>query len=127
MKRLIGLALLFVTAFSPLVAEKIAVKDLSPRYKKWLTEDVVYIISEKEKETFLQLSNDRERDILIKAFWSQRDPNPNTPVNEFQVEHYKRIAYVNNWFGKEGPEPDGGRTREEYILFWVSPIILNGF
>lgn len=103
MKRLIGISLLIMVSCSFLAAAKLKIKDLPPRYKKWISEDVVYIISEREKDSFLQLANDRERDIFIKAFWNQRDPNPNTPENEFKAEHYKRIAYANNWFGKEGP------------------------
>jgi GWxTD domain-containing protein len=80
-------------------------KDLDPRYRKWLEEDVVYIISPKEKDVFLQLDNDRQRDIFIEAFWNQRDPNPTTPENEFKVEHYRRIQYANQNFGKDSPGP----------------------
>lgn len=87
------------------INEKELLKKLSPQYRKWLQEDVVYIISAKEKEVFLQLETDLEREALIKAFWRQRDPNPNTPENEFQIEHYRRIKYANTWFGKESPAP----------------------
>ncbi len=80
-------------------------KDLSPHYRKWLEEEVVYIISQTEKEVFLQLETDREREIFINAFWKQRDPTPNTPENEFRNEHYRRIQYANNWFGKDAPGP----------------------
>jgi GWxTD domain-containing protein len=78
-------------------------KDLSPTYRKWLEEEVVYIITPKEKEVFLQLETDRERDLFIEGFWKQRDPNPTTPENEFKDEHYRRIQYANQHFGKEGP------------------------
>ena len=78
-------------------------KDLPPTYRKWLEEEVVYIITPKEKEVFLQLETDREREIFIDAFWKQRDPDPLTPENEFRVEHYKRLAYANQFLGKEGP------------------------
>ena len=87
------------------INEKELLKNLPARYKTWLTEEVVYIIAGKEKEVFLQLSTDMERDAFIRAFWKQRDPNPNTPENEFQIEHYRRIAYANNWFGKDSPAP----------------------
>jgi len=78
-------------------------KDLPPTYRKWLEEEVVYIITPKEKEVFLQLETDREREIFIDAFWKQRDPDPLTPENEFRVEHYKRTAYANQFLGREGP------------------------
>ncbi|MGB9763782.1 MAG: GWxTD domain-containing protein [Candidatus Saccharicenans sp.] len=85
------------------------IKTLPEKYRKWLEEEVVYIISPKEKEVFLSLENDRQRDMFIEAFWKQRDPNPNTPENEFKEEHYRRIKYANEHFGKESPEP-GWRT-----------------
>lgn len=84
-------------------------KDLPPIYRKWLEEEVVYIISKKEREVFLQLETNRERDIFIEAFWKQRDPTPETEVNEFKLEHYRRLAYANQWFGKDSPGP-GWRT-----------------
>jgi GWxTD domain-containing protein len=78
-------------------------KDLPVTYRKWLEEEVVYIITPKEKEVFLQLETDREREIFIDAFWKQRDPDILTPENEFKGEHYKRLAYANQFLGKEGP------------------------
>jgi GWxTD domain-containing protein len=78
-------------------------KDLSATYRKWLEEEVVYIITPKEKEVFLQLETDRERNLFMEAFWKHRDPNPTTPENEFKDEHYRRIKYANQNFGREGP------------------------
>ncbi len=83
--------------------QKKSAKDLPPNYRKWLEEEVVYIITAKEKDVFLQLETDREREIFIEAFWKQRDPDPLTPENEFKIEHYKRIAYANQYLGREGP------------------------
>jgi len=78
-------------------------QDLPPKFRKWLEEEVVYIISPKEKEVFLSLETDRERQIFIEAFWRQRDPDPLTPENEFKKEHYRRLNYANQRFGREGP------------------------
>jgi GWxTD domain-containing protein len=75
-------------------------KDLPPKYRAWLQEDVVYIITPREKDVFLRLETDRERDIFIEAFWKQRDPSPGTPINEFREEHYRRIQYANKMFGR---------------------------
>jgi len=99
------LAALFVLGiFSFAFAQKKkSSKDLPPNYRKWLEEEVVYIITPKEKEVFLQLETDREREIFIDAFWKQRDPDILTPENEFRVEHYKRVAYSNQFLGREGP------------------------
>ena len=87
------------------VQNKLSPKDLSPHYRQWLEEEVVYIISDTERDVFLQLQTDREREIFINAFWKQRDPTPNTPDNEFRAEHYRRIQYANNWYGKDSPGP----------------------
>ncbi|HVR25919.1 MAG TPA: GWxTD domain-containing protein, partial [Candidatus Polarisedimenticolia bacterium] len=69
--------------------------ELSKTYKKWLNEDVVWIISDEERAAFKQLSNDEERDNFIEAFWQRRDPTPDTEENEYKEEHYRRIAYAN--------------------------------
>ena len=76
--------------------------NLPPSYKKWLEEEVVYIIIPIEKEVFLKLKTDRERDLFIEAFWKHRDTNPATPENEFRQEHYPRINYANLVFFQEG-------------------------
>jgi GWxTD domain-containing protein len=91
-------------------------QELSKTYKKWLDEDVVYIISEEERKAFKQLSNDEERDQFIEAFWQRRDPTPDTEENEFKEEHYRRIEYANEHFaaGIPGWKSDRGQM---YIKF----------
>ena len=91
-------------------------QELSKPYKKWLDEDVVYIITDEERAAFKQLSNDEERDNFIEAFWQRRDPTPDTEENEFKEEHYQRIAYANEHFaaGVPGWRTDRGRI---YIVF----------
>ena len=89
--------------------KKIRPKDLPDRFRKWLEEEVLYIITPKEKNVFLQLERDRERDLFIEAFWKHRDPDPNSLENEFRDEHYRRINYANKWLGRGTPTP-GWRT-----------------
>jgi len=86
-------------------SEKKKIKALQETHRLWLQRDVVYIITPVEKKVFLQLESDREREIMIEAFWKARDPNPNTAENEFKTEHYKRLKHANHWLGKEGPGP----------------------
>ena len=100
---------LLLFSVSDILASKREAKELPERYRKWIEEEVVYIITPKEKEIFLQLENNRVRNLFIEAFWKQRDPNPNTLENEFKKEHYRRIAFANQRFGKESPGP-GWRT-----------------
>lgn len=91
-------------------------QELSKEYKTWLNEDVAYIITPEERQAFLQLSNDEERDQFIEQFWLRRDPTPDTPENEYREEHYARIAYANEHFaaGIPGWKTDRGRI---YIMF----------
>ncbi len=91
-------------------------QELSSTYKKWLKEDVKYIITPEEEAAFKQLSNDEERDQFIEQFWLRRDPTPDTPENEYKEEHYRRIAYANEHFaaGIPGWKTDRGRI---YIIW----------
>lgn len=105
----LGLALVVSVAGSA-AAQKVR---LSKKYKKWLEEEVVYIISKDEKTAFLALTGEVEREHFIQEFWDLRDPTPATPENEYQQEHYRRIEYANKYFGigsgKEGWRTDRGR------------------
>jgi GWxTD domain-containing protein len=91
-------------------------QELAKVYKKWLDEDVRYIITDEEKTAFKQLSNDEERDNFIEAFWARRDPTPDTVENEYKEEHYRRIAYANEHFaaGIPGWRTDRGRM---YVMY----------
>ncbi len=91
-------------------------EDQEDSFKKWLSEDVVYIISAQERDVFLELSTEDEQLAFIEQFWSTRDPNPQTAENEFKDEYYRRIAYANDYFheGKAGWRTDRGML---YIKF----------
>jgi len=91
-------------------------KEISKTYKKWLDEDVRWIITDEERSAFKQLSNDEERDQFIEQFWLRRDPTPDTVENEYKEEHYRRIAYANEHFaaGIPGWKTDRGRI---YIMY----------
>lgn len=85
-------------------------------YKKWLDEDVRWIITDEELSAFKKLQNNAERDTFIEGFWQRRDPTPDTAENEYKEEHYRRIAYANEHFaaGIPGWRTDRGRI---YIMF----------
>ncbi|MGC9056527.1 MAG: GWxTD domain-containing protein [Candidatus Saccharicenans sp.] len=94
--------------------------DLPERYRKWLEEEVVYIITPKEREVFLKLQTDRERDIFMEAFWKQRDPTPGTPRNEFREEHYRRLNYANQFLGRGTGKP-GWKTDQGRVYIILGP------
>ncbi|HKN74913.1 MAG TPA: GWxTD domain-containing protein [Candidatus Acidoferrum sp.] len=91
-------------------------KELDIQYKQWLNEDVVYIISPEERNAFLQLDTNEEREQFIEQFWLRRSSNPDLPENDFKEEHYRRIAYSNEHFasGIPGWKTDRGRM---YIMW----------
>jgi GWxTD domain-containing protein len=91
-------------------------KELETPYRKWLNEDVAYIITDEERKAFKRLSTDDERENFIEAFWLRRDPTPDSEENEFKEEHYRRIAYANERFasGIPGWKTDRGRI---YIVY----------
>ncbi len=94
-------------------------KELATPYKKWLEEEVPYIITDEERSAFLQLQTNEEREQFIEGFWQRRDPTPDTVENEFKEEHYRRIAYANERFSSGIP---GWRTdRGRIYIMWGPP------
>ena len=91
-------------------------QEMNRALKKWLDEDVAYVISDEEKAAFKALKTDEEREQFIEQFWLRRDPTPDTIENEFKEDHYSRIAYANERFASGKPcwKTDRGRI---YVLF----------
>lgn len=91
-------------------------EELRGAYKKWLEEDVGYIITDEERAVFKKLQNDEEREQFIEQFWLRRNPDPDSNSNDYKEEHYRRIAYANQHFasGIPGWKADRGRI---YIMY----------
>jgi GWxTD domain-containing protein len=92
------------------------IEKLGGVYKKWLDEDVRWIITDEELSAFKKLTTNAERDTFIEGFWQRRDPTPDTAENEYKEEHYRRIAYANEHYaaGMPGWRTDRGRI---YVMF----------
>jgi GWxTD domain-containing protein len=130
MKRIVGIVALLsvlVPAQAPAAVAKAPQSKNAPakavlpeRYTRWLEEEVVYLITKRERDVFLQLQTDRERDIFIDAFWKHRDPTPGTPRNEFKEEHVRRVAYANKYYGRSTPLP-GWKTDRGRIYILLGP------
>jgi GWxTD domain-containing protein len=75
---------------------------------------VRYVITKQERKTFLNLPL-AERKPFTEEFWKKRDPTPDTEVNEFKDEYFKRIDEANHLFSEGSPGwlQDRGRI---YIL-----------
>ena len=96
--------------------QKAIQKEMETPYKKWLDEEVPYIITAEERAAFKKLTTDDEREQFIENFWERRNPNPGSPENEYKEEYYRRIAYANEHFasGIPGWRTDRGRI---YIMY----------
>jgi GWxTD domain-containing protein len=105
---------------APAAAQKNSEPKIPESYRKWLDEEVVYIMTARERDVFLRLTTDRERDIFIDAFWKHRDPTPETPRNEFREEHYRRLAYANEFYGRSTGRP-GWKTDRGRIHIILGP------
>ena len=116
-------AFLLISAYPTLLTaqqrpdrEEVQQEEREDYYQKWLQTDAVYIITEEEREVFLELTSLEEKDQFIEQFWFRRDPDPRTAHNEFKEEHYRRISYANERFeaGIPGWKTDRGRI---YIMY----------
>jgi len=96
--------------------QKAIQKEMESPYKKWLQDEVPYIITDQERASFKKLATDEEREQFIESFWERRNPNPGSPENEFKEEYYRRIAYANEHYssGAPGWKLDRGRI---YIMY----------
>ena len=100
-------------------SDKQLYSELGSQYKKWLDQDVVYIIAPEERHAFLHLETNEEREQFIEAFWQRRNPDPESLDNSFKEEHYRRIAYANEHFASGIP---GWKTdRGKIYIMWGAP------
>jgi len=99
--------------------DKKLLHELGNEYRDWLEEDVVYIITKEERDAFLQLGTNEERDQFIETFFDRRNPDPESLTNSFKDEHYRRIAYANEHFSSGIP---GWKTDRGHIyILWGPP------
>ena len=129
-KRIVGVALMLMLVAGSVPAalaqdkekkqkdpnERKKKEELKSVYKRWMDEDVNYIITDEERKAFKALKTDEERDQFIEQFWLRRDPDPDTPENEYKDQYFERIQYANEKFasGIPGWKTDRGRI---YITF----------
>ena len=101
-------------------------KNLPQQYRHWLNEEVNYIIDSQEKKQFLSLTTDEQRDSFIDAFWKIRNPDPNSDINTYKQEHYRRVAYANEHYGslvaRDGWRTDQGRM---YIILGAPKQVMT--
>lgn len=107
--------------------EKERIEALPETHRVWLTEEVNYIITDREKRTFLGLTSEQERSNFLEAFWRKRDPNPSTPENEFRTEHYERLDYANLWLGRDTFRQGWQTDRGFYYILLGAPRSIQNY
>ena len=94
---LLVLVLLFTaTAHAERAKKRIAA--LPTNYQAWL-EQVRFLIDERERDAFLEIEKDYQRDAFIEEWWKARDPFPATATNEFREIYLQRIVDAAERFG----------------------------
>ena len=111
----------FVVCSLLLAGQRIREKDLSARFQEWL-KHVTYIILPEEKEVFMRLDSDRERDLFVETFWKQRDPTPGTPQNEYKEEHTRRFIHANQRYGRNTPREGWMTDQGRMYIILGEPI-----
>jgi GWxTD domain-containing protein len=75
-----------------------------------------------EQRKFRRLHTTREAVDFIEAFWRRRDPDPNTPGNEFSKTFYERVEAADRLYsegGTRGSLTDRGRA---LVLLGPPPV-----
>lgn len=91
-------------------------RGLPKAYREWVQEDAAYIIEPAEECAYLLMKTDEERDRFIEWFWLERNERWDPLGEIFKEEHYRRIAYVNEYFSTDvaGLKTDRGRIYVEF-------------
>jgi Ca-activated chloride channel family protein len=75
-----------------------AVETLPEKYRTWL-EDVELLLTTEERDAFLALTKDYQRDAFIRHFWEVRDDQPRTPRNELREGWEARVQEARKRYG----------------------------
>jgi GWxTD domain-containing protein len=80
--------------------------------------DIAYIATSDELRLYDSL-NLRGKVNFQREFWEARDYDPSTPLNEFKLEHYRRIKYAEERYSRHGGMIPGWKTDQGrvYIIY----------
>ena len=112
--------------FGLLVAPAFPGQQLVSAHRAWL-DDVSPIITKIEREVFLKLKTNAERDKFIQFFWRQRDPLPDTKENEFYKEYMERVRFADQNFGIGAFKRGSQSERGLFYLILGKPMERNFF
>lgn len=93
------LCLLLPLAGLEAAKKKLSDEHLSDKHRRWLV-SVELIITDEERQTFLEIDEEYQRDAFIERFWRTRDPYPDTARNEFRERWEARADEAALRFGR---------------------------
>jgi len=85
---------------------------MSESEEKKYFDQIKYVASRRELYIYNQLNPQGKQQFLLQ-FWKSRDPDPTTPVNEFMVEHFRRMSIAEQSF-RGGINSNMGRIYIQY-------------
>lgn len=70
---------------------------LAPKYREWL-ELVELIVTDTEREVFLQIADNYQKDRFIESFWRRRSLDSQGIRNDYQMVHTQRVEMAKSQF-----------------------------
>jgi GWxTD domain-containing protein len=86
---------------------------------KWAEGALRFLMTRSERTAWERATEPAQRAEFITAFWRRRDPDPDTPENEFRDEIEKRVRYADARFAAD--EKRGSATDRGLVFVLLGP------
>jgi GWxTD domain-containing protein len=110
------LRIVVITCLAALLSLSLPVAG-SPEYttpdKSWVKGPVKWLMTKDEIKVYKKLKDPEARVAFIEKFWAERDPTPDTPMNEYELEFWQRVEQADQRFTSQttpGALDDRGRV-----------------
>ena len=91
-----------------------ALAGLSPKYAGWADGPAGFLMTKQERKEWKKIDTDQEAERFIELFWARRDPNLDTPYNEFKAKFEGLVTYADEHFATK--DRRGGLTDRGKVL-----------
>jgi GWxTD domain-containing protein len=88
-------------------------------HPEWIDSPVRALLTDADRKRWQTLPDDESRRDFVIEFWKRLDPDPVTPVNEFEVEFYRRVQYADATLSTE--EVRGSLSDRGQVLLILGP------
>lgn len=85
---------------------------------KLIRTELSYIANQDELSMYDQL-NLTGKQAFLKEFWRKKDPDPQTPANEFKAQFYQRIFEANQMFSSQSDDRKNGWKTDQGKIYVV--------